>query len=344
MTSAPQRVLVLGGTAWLGREIADAALRAGHDVTCVARGTSGAVPDGARLVRADRDVPDALAAVAREGWDVVVDLARQPGHVRHAVADLKEATRTYAFISSVSAYADHRTPGGTEGAPLLPPLEADSYSDRAAYGRAKVACERHARAAFGTDRSLIVRPGLIVGPGDPSGRPGYWARRFARPSADDGSVLAPDVPSLLVQLIDVRDLAAWVVEAAARGLGGTFNATGDPLSFPAFLQVARDVAGHAGAVVGAGQEWLLARGVTPWAGPRSLPVWLPVPENAGFGGRSDAAARAAGLEPRPLRDTLADTLAWEVGAGRPGPSGLSDDDERALLADLAAAGSTGSSG
>ncbi len=336
MTASPRRILVLGGTAWLGRAIAAAALRAGHDVTCLARGASGAVPDGARLVRADRDAPEALGGVSAQAWDAVVDLARQPGHVRRAAAALRDAARTYVFVSSVSAYADHSAPGQDEAAPLLEPLAADLMPDISAYGAAKVACEQAVLTSFGRGRSLLVRPGLIGGPEDPSGRPGYWPLRLARPSNPDGLVLVPDVPTMPVQVIDVRDLATWIVDAAARGLTGTFNATGDSLTFADYLAVAGDVGGRRGVPVPAPQEWLLAHGVAPWRGPRSLPVWLPMPENAGFGARVDAAARAAGLTPRPLRETLADTLAWElpIGPGAPGRAGLTDDDERALLRDL----------
>ena len=325
------RFLVLGGTSWLGGCIATTALERGHHVTCLARGDSGASPDGATFVGADRDKPDAYDGVIPDDWDAVVDVSRQPGHVRRAASALVERSGSFVLISSVSVYADHGTPGADEGAALLPADLMDNY------GEAKVACEERVLDLFGPDRSLIVRPGLIGGPGDVSDRTGYWPLRFARPAVEDGSVLVPDAPDLAAQVIDVRDLAAWVVDAATRHLGGTFNALGETVPLPTYLEVARDVAGHSGPLVAVDQEWLLAHDVAPWMGERSLPLWLPLPEYAGFSSRSSSAARTAGLVTRPLDETLADTLVWEMAAGsaRPRRAGLCDNDERALLQELA---------
>jgi 2'-hydroxyisoflavone reductase len=330
------RLLVLGGTAWLGRHIAAAALEQGHDVTCLARGDSGAAPEGAALIRSDRDGPDAYDEVVGVEWDAVVDVSRQPGHVRRATAALEDRSRAFVFVSSVSVYAEYATPDADESAELLPALEGDVMETMATYGEAKVACERHVLTTFGPDRSLIVRSGLIAGPGDTSDRTGYWPLRFSRPATADGRVLVPDAPELATQMIDVRDLAAWVVEAAAHDRAGTFNATGDVVAMPSHLAVARAVAGHSGPIVAVDQDWLQAHDIEPWMGERSLPLWLPLPEYAGFGARSTRAARAAGLVVRPLDETLADTLAWELTAGpdRPRRAGLSDADERALLQEL----------
>lgn len=330
------RILVLGGTVWLGRCIADTAIARGHQVTCLARGSSAAPPVAAAFVRADRDRPDAYAGVADADWDVVVDVSRQPGQVRSAVEALADRAGRFALISSGSVYADHGTPGDDETADLLPPLEGDVMETMATYGEAKVACEHHVRAVFGPDRSLVIRVGLIGGPGDIFGRTGYWPLRFARPAADDGSVLVPDAPALPTQVIDVRDLAAWVVDAGTAGLGGVLNAMGETTPLPDHLEVARAVAGHTGPVVPVDQEWLLAHDVEPWMGERSLPLWLPLPDYAGFSARDSSAARAAGLVTRPLADTLADTLAWELAAGpdRPRLAGLTAEEERSLLADV----------
>ena len=327
------RILVLGGTAWLGRAIATTSIDRGHQVTCLARGGSAAPPDGAEFVRADRDEPDAYAGVAGVDWDVVVDVSRQPGQVRRAVGALADKAGTFVFVSSASAYADHGTPGDDENAALLLPLEGDVMETMATYGEAKVACEQHVLAGFGPDRSLVIRVGLIGGPGDIFGRTGYWPLRFARPAADDGSVLVPDAPALPTQVIDVRDLAAWIVDAGTSGLHGTFNAAGETLPLPDHLQVARAVAGHTGPVVPVDQDWLLAHDVEPWMGERSLPLWLPLPDYAGFSARDSSAARAAGLVTRPLADTLADTLAWELASGpdRPRLAGLTAEEERVLL-------------
>jgi 2'-hydroxyisoflavone reductase len=328
------RLLVLGGTAWLGRCIATTAFDRGHQVTALARGDSGDPPEGAEFVRADRDQPDAYDEVIRSEWDAVVDVSRQPGQVRGAVAALAGRAGRFVFISSTSAYAAHGTPGDDENAALLPPLDGDVMETMATYGEAKVACEQDVRAAFGPDRSLVIRVGLIGGPGDIFGRTGYWPLRFARPVADDGTVLVPDAPALPTQVIDVRDLAAWVVDAGAAGLSGTFNAVGETIPLPDHLALARSVASHSGPVVLVDQDWLLAHDVEPWMGERSLPLWLPLPDYAGFSARDGSAARAAGLVTRPLTDTLADTLAWELASGpdRPRRAGLTAEEERRLLA------------
>lgn len=327
------KLLILGGTAWLGRAIARAAVERGHDVTCLARGESGAAAPGARLVRADRNEPAGLAGVVGGDWDAVLDLARQPGHVRRAATALAGNAGCYLLVSTVSVYSGAGTPGAVEDAELVPPLAGDVMAGMADYGAAKVACERHVLAAFGPDRTLIARAGLIGGPGDSSDRTGYWPLRFARPSTPDGGVLVPHVPQLAVQVIDVRDLAAWLVGAGERRLAGVFDAVGEAMPLPEHLGVARDVAGHSGALVAAEPAWLVAHGVSPWSGERSLPLWLPWPEHAGFGARAGAAARAAGLVPRPLAQTLADTLAWELtrDPDRRRRAGLADSDERALL-------------
>lgn len=328
------RLLVLGGTAWLSDCIATTALEHGHSVTCLARGESGAAPKGAAFIGADRDQPDAYAAVVGAEWDAVVDVSRQPGQVKHAVTSLVERARCFVFISSGNVYADPSAPGDDESAALLQPLDGDVMESMETYGAAKVACEQHVLRAFGPDHSAIVRAGLIGGPGDKSDRTGYWPLRFSRPAAVDGSVLIPDIPGLSTQVIDVRDLAAWIVNVGERDLSGVFNATGETVPLAEHLKVAREVAGHSGPVVAVDQEWLLAHGAQPWMGERSLPLWLPMPEYAGFAARDSSAARAAGLRTRPLQDTLADTLCWEIatGADRSRRAGLAVDDERALLA------------
>jgi nucleoside-diphosphate-sugar epimerase len=334
------RILVLGGTAWLGGEIARAAVASGHHVTCLARGESGEAPDGTELVRADRAEPGAYADIASQDWDLVADVSRQPGQVRSACAALAERTRTYAFVSSGNVYADHGTPGADETADLVPPLEGDVMDSMESYGPAKVACEEAVLEAFGPERTLIARAGLIGGPGDTSGRTGYWPWRFARPSMDDAAVLAPSLSNAPTQVIDVRDLAAWLVSSSGGRVHGVFNASGDVVAFDEHLATAREVSGHVGPVVEASPEWLLAHEVNPWMGERSLPLWLPMPEYAGFSARDNTAARAAGLQSRPLKETLADTLAWELAQEpeRTRGAGLSDEDERALLSELAAEG------
>jgi len=327
---------VLGGTAWLGHRVAATALERGHEVTCLARGAAGAVPDGAALVAADRDRPGAYDAVLDGRWDAVVDVSRQPGQVRSAVEALARRTARFTFVSSGNVYADHRAPGQDESAALLPALNGDVMESMQTYGEAKVACERHVLAGVGAERSLVLRVGLIGGPGDVFDRTGYWPLRFARPAAPDGSVLVPDAPDLLTQVIDVRDLAAWIVDAGRDGLSGTFNATGPSVPLAEHLEAARRVSGHRGRLVPASPAWLQDHGVQEWMGERSLPLWLADPDWAGFSARDSSAARAAGLLSRALEQTLADTLAWELTRDRPAPrrAGLTDEDERSLLAAL----------
>lgn len=334
------RLLVLGGTAWLGRTVAAAARDAGHEVTCAARGTSGQVAAGVGFVAVDRDRDGSLDALADGRWDAVVDVARQPGHARRAAQALAGAARHYVLVSSVSVYADHPVVGADESAPVLPALAGDVMESMEQYGPAKVACEQHVLDAFGPDRCALVRAGLIAGPGDVSDRTGYWPLRFARPSDPEGAVLVPDARDDWCQFLDVRDLAAWLVDVAASEIAGPYDAVGPRSTLGAHLDQARAVAGHSGPEMAAAGEWLRARGVQPWMGPRSLPLWLGDPYATWFLARDGGRARAAGLVARPLEDTLTDTLAWEL--AREGPTerraGLTDDDERALLADLAQSG------
>jgi len=331
------RLLVLGGTAWLGQEVAAAAFSRGHEVTCLARGNSGEVPAEVRLVRADRDRSDAYDAVTAERWDAVLDVSRQPGHVRRAVVAFASAAQRYLFVSSVSVYASQRELGQDEDASLLPPRESDVMESMEQYGQAKVACEQAVTGAFGVRRSLVARVGLIGGPGDWSGRSGYWPWRFARPSSHYGAVLVPDAPEVPAAVIDVRDLATWLVGCAEAGTVGVFNAGGTPLPLPNHLEQARAVAGHTGPLVSAPGDWLLQHGVQNWSGPTSLPLWLADPDRYGMNARNTTRARTAGLVTRPLEQTLTDTLAWELARPKPGPhgAGLTDEEERDLLDALA---------
>ncbi|MFE1663279.1 NAD-dependent epimerase/dehydratase family protein [Microbacterium sp. P02] len=325
-------ILVLGGTAWLSHCIASMFVDGGHDVTCVARGSS--VPAGARLVNADRDVDDALGALAGERWDAVIDVARQPGHVRTAVRDLASAAGMYVFVSTGNVYASHQEVGADEDALLVEPLAADHFTDPEQYGAAKVACEEAALAAFGIDRVLIARAGLIGGPGDHTQRTSYWPWRFAHPAAEH-TVLVPDAPELPTAVIDVRDLAAWLVRCVEGGVTGIYNAMGAVLTFPAHLAAASAAARSSAIAVLAPEPWLQEHDVSEWAGPRSLPLWLVDRSWYGFNGRSNARAVAAGLTLRPLVETLEDGLA-ERAAHPPDVhlAGLTDADERALISEL----------
>lgn len=263
-----------------------------------------------------------------------MDVARQPGHVRRAVAALEPVAARYLLVSSANVYASQREPGQREDAPLLPPLAADVMDSAERYGEAKVACEQAVAAAFGFGRMVVARAGLIGGPGDWSGRSGYWPWRFARPSGADGAVLVPDEPMLAAAVLDVRDLATWLVACAETGVAGIVNVAGAPRPLAEHLDVARRVAGHTGPLVSVGRDWLVGHGVRPWSGPRSLPLWLDDPDWFGMNARSTQLATATGLVARPLEETLADTLAWELARPEPGPhgAGLTDAEERDLLA------------
>ncbi|MCL3817082.1 NAD-dependent epimerase/dehydratase family protein [Aeromicrobium wangtongii] len=322
-------MLVLGGTSWVGGCIAREALGRGHDVTCLARGESGQAPAGATFVRADRSAPGAYDAVADRAWDLVVDLSRQPGQVRSAVAALGGRAGHWTFVSTGSVYADQSGPL-TEASPLLEPLEADEATPEE-YGHAKVACEQ---AVTTLPRHLVVRAGLIGGPGDRSDRLGYYVSRFAL--AGDQDVLVPDAANQPMQVIDVRDLAAWIVRSAERGATGIVHGAGSRTTVGELIAVSAEVSGFTGRRVVPEVDWLHEHGVQEWMGPRSLPLWLPASHH-GMGRMDDARAIGWGLVRRPLDRTLADTLADERDRGldRPRAAGLSRAEELQLLAELA---------
>jgi nucleoside-diphosphate-sugar epimerase len=317
------RLLILGGTQFLGRAIAAHACAIGHDVTCAVRGVTGAVADGARFIRVDRDETDGLAPLAGERFDAVVDVSRHPGQVRRAVAALKPRAAHWTFVSTVSVYADNRTPGQrADTAPLRPPTAPEiERSTEDIYGAAKVACEQ----ATG-EHAFICRAGLIAGPEDPTGRFTYWPVRLDR----GGEVLVPGTPDDPVQLIDVRDLAQWIVLAAQSGLTGCFDAIGPAFTRGELLAQCAAAAGSSCTFTWADRAFLERHDIRRWSGPRSLPLWVPLPDFAGFATRDTAPARAAGLTVRPLAQTARDTLAWARSAGGK-VTGLTADEESEAL-------------
>ncbi|MEO6512670.1 MAG: NAD-dependent epimerase/dehydratase family protein, partial [Nocardioides sp.] len=213
------RILVLGGSVFLSQATATDAIARGHDVTCVTRGQSGAVPEGARHVVWDRgdDVPPDLAA---EDFDGVVDVARIPSYVRKAVAAWPHAH--WVFVSTVNVYSDTETPDPGPDSRLVEAIEEDQDlgENPEAYGGMKVACER--LVMDGAARWMVIRPGLIVGPGDPSGRFTYWPERLA----DGGRVLGPGDPADRSQIIDARDIAEWAVRSWENGTTGAYDGVG----------------------------------------------------------------------------------------------------------------------
>lgn len=283
------RILIIGGTKFLGRAVAEDALARGHELTLFNRGETnpGLFPEAERL-RGDRKTD--LSALASRTWDAVVDPSGYvPSVVRDSAALLRDSGR-YVFVSSVSVYADFST-GPTEDSVTaeLGSMPADELADDGSnYGPLKALAEAEVESVFG-ERSLIVRPGLIVGPHDPTGRFTYWAQRLAR----GGEILAPGPPERLTQFIDVRDLAAWIVDATERGLAGTFNTTNEGVPWGELL---------AGAdVTWVSDEYLQEHGVGPWL---ELPLWLPDAEWVGMQSTDVSRALAAGLRFRPLSETL----------------------------------------
>ncbi len=321
-------ILVLGGTAWLGRQLCSEAADRGHDVWCLARGESGPPPEGARLVCVDRRAEGAYDEVRERDWDTVIDVAWQPGMVRSALMALGERAGQWIYVSSGSVYASHAERDADESAELREPTDLDEV-DMDLYGEAKVACELACRSSHPS--VLIARSGLIGGPGDSSDRAGYWVARAARnPLAP---MLAPDSPEGVTQVIDFRDLAAWLIDCAERRTVGTFDAVGSVIALADWIDVSRTIGGHTGEVVCAEDRWLLTQGVEEFMGAESLPLWIADPDWQGFCARTGDAALNAGLARRPISDTLTDTLTWEreQGLERVRTSGISPDREADLL-------------
>ncbi|MDE2566686.1 MAG: NAD-dependent epimerase/dehydratase family protein, partial [Burkholderiales bacterium] len=311
------KLLILGGTRFLGRHLAQLALAAGHQLTLLHRGRSGPglFPEAEHLI-ADRDAD--LGLLAGRHWDAAIDTsAYVPRQVHAAAAALGERVGQYQLISSISVYASYACPGLAEDAPLQTLADpATEVVDGTTYGGLKALCEQAAQAGFGA-RCLIVRPGLLVGPHDPSGRFTWWVQRMAAASAG-GEVLAPGDAAAPVQFIDARDAAAWLLAQAERGSRGACNLTGParPTTFGEFLETARAALAPAARLTWIDEACLLAQGVAPWT---ELPLWLPR-DSAGLHQVSIARALSLGLRCRPMAQTLQDTAAWAAAAPAPLPA------------------------
>lgn len=318
------QVLVLGGTGWLSGRIAQRWRDAGAEVTCLARGERPA-PDGTVLCRGDRDDPGVYDPLAEQHWIEVVDVSSRADHVTAALAALGDRADHWTYVSSLSVYADDVTDGLDEsGVRHAPAQRGDAYD----YGAQKVAAEDAVTALV--ENALIVRPGLIVGAGDPSDRFGYWPAAFARAGSEP--VLVPESADRSVQVVDVDDLADVVTGELRRGV---MNAIGDVHPLAEMLSRIRAAVGHTGELREASDEWLEAHGVQYWMGERSLPLWLPA-DMPGFMRRDSSAYRAAGGVHRPLDETIRAVLDDERtrDLDRARRAGLSRADELALLAQL----------
>jgi 2'-hydroxyisoflavone reductase len=298
------KLLVLGGTKFLGRHAVDSALAGGHEVTIFTRGQTNPelFPEVEHLL-GNRD--DALDALHGRAFDGVVDTSGYvPRTVRQSAELLRDQVGRYVFVSSISVYDDFSEPV-SESTPVAELADPSSEEIMENYGALKAACERVVEEVYG-DRSARVRAGLIVGPYDPTDRFTYWPRRIAR----GGTVLGPGDPDARVQFIDSRDLAAWLVKLALEGPGGTFNATGpaEPLTFAALLERARAATGSDAEIVWVDEQRVLEAGVEAWT---ELPLWLPGTEHAGMARADISKALAAGLTFRPAEETIVDTLAWD---------------------------------
>lgn len=321
------RILVLGGTRFAGRAIVEAALGRGDTVTLFNRGiTNRGLFPGVETVIGDRT--EDLRSLGKRDFDAVVDVAcYDPAAARLSAGALADRTGRYVFVSTVSVYADQSTTEAQlEDAPLAA-LKPDAAGPLENYGANKALCEAVVREVYG-DRALIGRPGLISGPHDPTDRFPYWPRRIAR----GGRVLAPGDGGDLTQVIDVRDLAAFLLDAVHRQRGGVYNLTGTPRPFGILLDLCRTATYSDAEPAWTAGDRLLAAGVDPGSG---IPLWVAEPGYEAFNDVDSSRAAAAGLACRPLIDTIRDTLAWDLGRGGPEKEGLDPAEERRLLAELA---------
>lgn len=306
----PLRILILGGTGFIGPNQVEYALARKHKVTLFNRGKTNATlfPDVPRII-GDRNVPGGHDGLKQGTWDVVIDNpTRNPLWVRGAGEALKGRVGQYLFISTISTYSDNSIVGMDESGPLHTPAAPAVWAsnDGANYGPNKVQCELEAKAQFGEDKVTIVRPGLIVGPGDLSDRFSYWPVRIDK----GGEILAPGTPNDAVQYIDAEDLGAWTVRLAESHTMGTFNATGpkSPTNIAEMLYGIKAVTSSDAHFTWVAADFLAANQVRPWS---DMPVWMPpFGRTAGFMSVNCNKAFAAGLTGRPLAETAKHTLDW----------------------------------
>ncbi len=322
------KILIIGGTRFLGRHLVNSARARGHEVTLFNRGQTNPNLFGqVDKIQGDREKDlDQLSGQ----WDAVIDTCGYfPRIVRMSAEALKGKVEQYVFISSISAYADFKKIGINESDPVGK-IENEAMEEITgeSYGPLKALCEKAVQEVFGMD-SLIIRPGLIVGPHDPTDRFTYWPVRVARGS----TILAPEKPDVPIQIIDVRDLADFIIELIQQNVSGIFNATGPnhELTLGAMLDTCKLVSASDAKFKWASVEFLNQNQVAPWS---DMPVWVPdAPEDAGFSRVDISKAIRAGLKFMPLETTIHDTLEWEK--SRPSDhewrAGLKPEREKELL-------------
>lgn len=326
---ADARILILGGTVFLGRHLVDVALARNHQVTLFNRGRHNPelYPQVEKL-RGDRD--GGLQALEGRRWDAVIDTSGYfPRVVRQSAHLLAAAVDHYTFISTISVYADIKEPGTNEEAPVAH-LADQSVEEITGdtYGGLKALCEQVVEEQL-PGRALIIRPGLIVGPHDPTDRFTYWPHRVAQ----GGEVLAPDGPGWPTQIIDARDLAEWTVRSVEKQMTGVYNATGPAyrLTIGGVLEESRNVSGSDAEMVWVDEPFLLESGVQPWS---ELPLWIPKQDGGEpFNEVSIDRAVTAGLIFRPIAETVRDTLTWDSSRpdGEPLRAGITREREAELL-------------
>lgn len=321
------RILVIGGTQFIGRHFAMTAVAGGHDVTLFHRGSKGVgLIEGARDVLGDRNSD--LDRVSNERWDVVVDTSGYlPGAVRTSCHALIDRCGRYLFVSTGSVYDASGSTPEDESAPFVPIGDPDATDiNGETYGYLKVLCEHEVTGAFGA-RSLIVRPGIVAGSYDPTNRFTYWVVRFS----GGGEVLVPDVRTSRMQLIDVRDLAEFMLTAAEQELRGPYNVVGPKSTFGEMIDTCASLNPEA-EPVWVSVEDLEAAGIVLW---EDLPL-ARRPETDNLFARSSDAAIAKGLHRRPLAETAQDVLFWYSGLAEEPESktGMSRERELAFLGTL----------
>jgi nucleoside-diphosphate-sugar epimerase len=297
----PRKVLVLGGTDFVGPAVVSAALALGDEVTIFHRGQTGSAPDGVRAIHGDRTDPAALGALTGESWDLVVDAwSRAPKVVLESARALEPHAARYVYISTISVYAEVHEGAITEASQTV---DARPDADATDYAADKRGAELAIESMFGSDRCVFARPGLILGPRENIGRLPWWLRRVA----SGGHVLAPGPQDLRIQYIDARDLAAFAIGTALHGAVNVLSPPGHT-TMGELLALCREVTGSSGSFTWVDAAFLLAHDVGPWT---ELPIWVPpVGDMAGFYTCDSSLALRSGLSCRAARDTVEDTWSW----------------------------------